>query len=138
MLGDCLLLSLCRGQALIALSSGEAEYYGLVTGISEGLGVVSLARDFGIPLGLQVKMDATAGISIGSRRGLGRVKHFDIIFLWIQEVIADKRASLGKIHGKLNPSDISTKPVTGADLRHFCEKIGFEVLSGKSSLAFGV
>ena len=33
MLGDCLLMSLCRGQALIALSSGEAEYYGLVTGI---------------------------------------------------------------------------------------------------------
>ena len=27
-MGNCLLMSLCRGQALIALSSGEAEYYG--------------------------------------------------------------------------------------------------------------
>ena len=83
-------------------------------------------------------MDATAGISIGSRRGLGRVKHLDTIFLWIQEVLADKRASVDKIHGKLNPSDILTKPVTGTDLRHFCEKVGFEFLTGKSSLAFGV
>ena len=83
-------------------------------------------------------MDATAGISIGSRRGLGRIKHLDTIFLWIQEVIADKRSSLGKIHGKLNPSDILTKPVTGQELRCFREKIGFEFLDGKSSLAFDV
>ena len=138
MLGDCLLMSLCRGQALIALSSGEAEYYGLVTGISEGLGVVSLARDFGVHLELHIKMDATAGISIGSRRGLGRIKHLDTIFLWIQEVIAENRASVGKIHGKFNPSDILTKPVSGQELRYFCEKIGFEFLEGKSSLAFNV
>ena len=138
MLGDCLLMSLCRGQALIALSSGEAEYYGLVTGISEGLGIVSLARDFGVHLDLQVKMDATAGISIGSRRGLGRVKHLDTIFLWIKEVIAEKRASLRKIHGQLNPLDILTKPVNGQELQYFCEKIGFEFLDGKSSLAFDV
>ena len=99
---------------------------------------MSVARDFGIHLGLEVRMDATAGISIGSRRGLGRVKHLDTNFLWIQEVLADKRASVDKIHGKLNPSDILTKPATGTNLRHLCEKIGFEFLTGKSSLAFGV
>ena len=87
MLGCCLLLSLCRGQALIALSSGEAEYYGLVTGCSEGLGIVSLAKDFGVLLQLHIWMDATAGSAIGSRRGLGRVKHIDTIFLWVQEVM---------------------------------------------------
>ena len=33
-------------------------------------------------------MDATAGIAIGSRRGLGRVKHIDTVFLWAQHVDA--------------------------------------------------
>ncbi len=36
-------------------------------------------------------MDATAGISIGSRRGLGKVKHLDTQHLWIQEVYNKKR-----------------------------------------------
>eukprot|EP00971_Amphidinium_carterae_P106673 2113176-Amphidinium_carterae.1 len=34
---------------------------------------------------LHINMDATAGISIGSRRRLGRVKHIDTVFLWCQE-----------------------------------------------------
>ncbi len=32
-------------------------------------------------------MDATAGLAIGSRNGLGRVKHIDTVFLWAQEVV---------------------------------------------------
>ena len=30
-----------------------------------------------------VWMDATAGIAVGSRRGLGRVKHIDTVFFWV-------------------------------------------------------
>ena len=28
-------------------------------------------------------MDATTGLSIGSRHGLGKVKHIDTVFLWV-------------------------------------------------------
>ena len=63
-----------RGQGIIALSSGEAEYYAVVSAISTGLGLVSMAKDYDIHLQLKVMMDASAAITISHRRGLGRLK----------------------------------------------------------------
>ena len=40
-------------------------------------------------------MDATAGIAIGSLRGLGRVKHIDTVFLWVQAMVTEGKISLG-------------------------------------------
>ena len=38
MLGSSTVSACCKGQAVIALSSGEAEYYGLVSATSQMLG----------------------------------------------------------------------------------------------------
>ena len=62
---------------MIALSSSEAEYYGLVSATSQTLGLQSILLDWGWKFKAHVWMDATAGIVIGSRRGFGRVKHTD-------------------------------------------------------------
>lgn len=136
MLGPNLMHSLCRGQAVIALSSGEAEYYGLVTGISEGLGYQSLAKDFGVALKIHVWMDARAGAAIGSRRGLGKVKHIDTIFLWVQDFINQQKVTLGKKHTSENLADVLTKLVDASTLRKFMVAMGFEYLEGKSSLGY--
>ena len=55
---------------MIALASGEAEYYGLVSIASELLGLKSMCLDFGMKVGIEPLLDVTAGIAIGSRRGL--------------------------------------------------------------------
>ena len=81
MLGNSTVCTYCEGQAVIALSSGEAECYGLVTATSQMLGLQSILLDWGWKFKAHVWMDATAGIAIGSRRGLGRVKHTDTAFL---------------------------------------------------------
>ena len=116
----------------------RGEYYGLVTGCSEGLGIAPLAKDFGVLLQLHIWMDATAGSSIGSRRGLGRVKHVDTVFLWVQEVVNQKRAVLGKVHTSQNLSDVLTKPVSGPELMRFIKAMGYEYLGGRASLGFRV
>ena len=41
-------------------------------------------------------MDATIGIAIGSRRGLGKVKHVDTVYLWVQDLFSSGRIKLGK------------------------------------------
>ena len=69
MIGKCSARHYAKGQGVIALSSGEAEYYGLVSVVAALLGSSSLAADWGIRLKPLAFMDATAGISIGSRRG---------------------------------------------------------------------
>ncbi len=54
-------------QDVIALSSGEAEFYGIVKAGSHGLGMVSLCRDLGLKVPLRISTDSTAAKSIGSR-----------------------------------------------------------------------
>ena len=96
MLGCCFLHSLCRGQAVIALSPGGAEYYGLVTGAAEGLGDISTAKDVGVKLKLRLWLDATVAISIGYRRGLGKLKHMHTVFSWCQGKLRHKEFTICK------------------------------------------
>ena len=125
MAGKCCLRHYAKGQGVIALSSGEAEFYGLVTCVAQALGDVALAKDWGIRLEPLVHMDATAGIAIGSRRGLGRVKHIDTIFLWVQEVIAKGRVAVDKKHTSVMLADILTKAMTEGRMESMLSKMGF-------------
>ena len=63
-----------RTQKARALSSGEAEYYAVVTGSAEGLGAQSLATDLGWKFDVLVKTDSLAAKSVAGRRGLGRLR----------------------------------------------------------------
>ena len=105
MLGDSTVCPYCKGQAVIALSSGEAEHYGLVSAMSSTLGLQSILLDWG----WNVWMDATAGIAIGSRRGLGRVEHIDTVFRWVQAVVTEGKVTLGKKLTKEMLADFLTK-----------------------------
>ena len=58
-------------QASIALSSGEAEFAGVVRGSGQGLGYQALLMDLGIDLPVFVWTDSSAAIGISSRQGLG-------------------------------------------------------------------
>ena len=53
----------------LPLSSGEAEYYGLVKGASYGLGTQSMISDMGTKLHLKVHTDASAALGIAHRKG---------------------------------------------------------------------
>ena len=78
MWGTHLIKSWSTTQSVIALSSGEAEYYGIVKGASVGLGLQSVLRDFEVTCSITIKSDATAAIAIASRRGLSKVRHIEV------------------------------------------------------------
>ena len=96
MIGALCVTHWCRGQAVIALSSGEAEYYSLVTLVAEMCGANSLAKDWNLDYKFGINMDATAAIGMASRRGLGRVKHVHTVFLWVQERLQEHKAVVKK------------------------------------------
>ena len=54
----------CRTQAVVALSSAEAELYGAVKATSEVLGILSMYRDIGKKCSGHVMGDASACLSI--------------------------------------------------------------------------
>ena len=96
-----------KTQPTVALSSGEAELQGIGSGISQGLGMQSIARDLGFELKVRVHSDATAAIGIARRRGLGKVRHLDCADLWIQEKIRTGAVQICKVPGADNPTTCS-------------------------------
>ena len=104
-------------QTGIALSSGEAEYYGLVKGASAAIGIRSMHEEMGIKIRVRVSIDASAAKGIASRRGLGKIRHVEIHQLWVQDKVATGEVEVRKVNGKENIADILTKHVTAEDIR---------------------
>ena len=109
MLGSHLLKAWSSTQAVVSLSSGEAEYYGLVKGISQALGVKSMMQDIGIEVKIIAKTDASAAKGIALRRGMGKVRHIEVNQLWIQSKVAQGIVKVVKIDTKENIADHLTK-----------------------------
>ena len=83
----------------------------MVRGSCEGLGLVSLARDLGVELKLQVLTDSSAAMGICRRSGVGKVRHLAVGQLWVQERVRCGDVALFKVAGQANPADILTKSV---------------------------
>ena len=108
-------------QASIAQSSGEAEYYALVRAASESLGMQSLMRDMGWGAKIRLLVDSSAAKSIASRTGLGKLRHLEIKFLWLQEAVRRKKVVLSKVRGGVNPADVLTKPKSLDDMKQLLD-----------------
>ena len=84
MIGEHLISSWSTTQAIVALSSGEAELYAMVKGATRALGIMSLAADFGDAVDGLVKTDANAAIGIVNRTGVGKLRHVRVQYLWLK------------------------------------------------------
>ena len=98
--------------AVVAQSSGEAEYYGLVKDSSTAIGLKSMMADLGIDLGLGVKTDASAAKGIASRKGIGKVRHIEVCQLWLQDKVRLGEIAIINVDGKDNAADALTKPLS--------------------------
>ena len=78
MLGNHMFKTWCGTQAIVALSSGEAEYYGIVKGASIGLGLKSMLGGFGLEVAVKINADASAAKGMVNRKGLGKVRHIAV------------------------------------------------------------
>ena len=102
-------------QGSVALSSGEAEFYAAGKAAVEALGARSLFADLGWRANLQICMDAEAARAIASRQGIGKVRHLEVRYLWLQDQVRRGAIRLVKVWGKENPADVLTKPMGFGD-----------------------
>ena len=121
-------------QAIIALSSGEAEYYGVVKAASVALGARSLMKDLGHEVSILVHTDAEAAKGIASRMGLGKTRHIDVHYLWVQERVRSGDLVLQKVKGTENPADLMTKHLSAPEIHKYMSKIGFEYRDGRAAV----
>jgi hypothetical protein len=106
-----------RQQGSVSLSSGEAEYYAMISGAAEGLGLKSLLADLGVDVGLKMWVDSSAAKSIASRMGAGKIRHMAVRHLWLQERVRERELVVRKVEGSRNPADLLTKVRSAADAR---------------------
>ena len=109
MVGGQVLKTWSSTLASVALSSGEAEFYGVVRAAGQGLGYQSLLRDLCVDLPVRIWTDSTAAIGMCSRQGLGGQRHIATHSLWVQQGLRTGRYSLHKVAGEANPADLFTK-----------------------------
>ena len=121
-------------QATIALSSAEAELYALCKGASQALGAMALLEDFGIKVQAKLRADSTAAIGIVRRSGLGKVRHLNVRYLWMQEK-AKTDFELDKVLGTENPADLLTKNLSLPDLQKYVVKLGMTITDGRAETA---
>ncbi len=96
-------------QTSVTLSSGEAEFHGLVKGAAVSLGQQALFADLGVHVPVRLWTDSSAAIGITSRQGLGKLRHVDTKTLWLQQAARTGKVEIRKVAGLVNPADLLTK-----------------------------
>ena len=133
--GSHLLNTWATTQTVVALSSGEAEYYGVTKGMCEALGIKGIAKDMGLNLGITLYTDSSAAKGIATRKGLGKVKHLETRTLWVQDKIDEGAVVVKKVGGDRNPADILTKYLSSSRLHSLLADLPVEELGRRHSLA---
>ena len=77
-------------QSAIGLNVSESDYYALVHGGAHGLGLQAFPNDLGVKVNVEVASDSSSAKSFASRQGLGKQRHVQTRYLWLQERVALK------------------------------------------------
>ena len=131
-LGSHCIKSWSTNQTIIALSSAEAELYALLKGASQTLGLQSMAADFGDIIQAGLWSDASAAIAISQRSGLGKLRHIQTQYLWLQERVSCKDVALTKALGTNNPADLLTKHLGRPDVDRHLRFSGLIIRTGRA------
>ena len=84
-------------------------------------------EDLGVALKVIVYMDATAGIAMLNRQGLGTVKHVATQYLRVQELVQNKEVELRKVQTTENYADLMTKALSETPMSYLLSRMGFEI-----------
>ena len=92
-------------QTLVALSSGEAEYYALIRGACTSLGIQSHYQDWMIDVPIQIYNDSAAARSVARRCGIGgRLRHLQTRHSCLKSRVALGHLKLDVVAGEQNPA----------------------------------
>ena len=96
-------------QSLAALSSGEAEFYGIVRAVATSKQTSHVLEQTGMKAEMTIASDSSAARRICTRTGSGKVRHLSIKEMWIQEAYRKEEFQLVSVDTLLNRADIGTK-----------------------------
>ena len=96
---------------------------------------MSILKDWGIDMTAKVLSDASAALGIIGRTGLGKLRHIDTSYLWLQQDSIRKKLELDKVKGTENPADMNTKGLKAEDIMRYTDMLDMEHRQGRAELA---
>ena len=98
-----------RTQAVIALSTCEAELLAISTGAIEGRHIQNVLAELSREVTIRIYSDSSSARAVVMRRGPGRLRHMEIRHLWLQDEMRAKRMKMRAVPTADNPADMMTK-----------------------------
>ena len=132
MLGNHQIKHWSTTQGVIALSSAEAELYGIVKATVQGIGLQSVARDLGEEIIMDMHTDSSAAMGVCNRKGIGKVRHLDTNLLWIQDKVKQGSLKINKVHGEKKHADLFTKHLDSSKMLEHLGITGCAICAGRA------
>ena len=104
---------------------------GNVKGASIGIGMQSMARDFGDERVVRIATDSSASKGIASRLGLGKIRHLDTGLLWLQHHLRRKVLQPVKMPEVKIQQTSAAKELVENDMKRIMNKLGFREKTGR-------
>ena len=99
-------------QTTVATSSGEAELIAMHDGVTRELVMRTMMTEIGLSPQLKmvrISTDSSVAKSFVATRGLGKMWHLEVKFLWLQEIVQMSKVRVEKVSGATNIADALTK-----------------------------
>lgn len=121
---DCLISWCSKKQVSVSLSSTESEYVALSMAASEACWLVNLLNDFNIKnvCPVPIYCDNQSAISVACTDSVKRLKHVDIRYHFIKELLKNNKLCLKYVKTSNQPADMLTKSLNRELITRFLGK----------------
>ena len=93
-------------------------------------------KDFGTHMNGVVLGDASAALAIVARRRLGKLRHLDTNYLWIQERAAEGDLNFKKVTGVDNGADLFTKTLSWNEIQNHIHKLSSQFVQNEINVNY--
>ena len=70
-------------------------------------------------------IDAKATEHVLHRQGIGKLKHIEVAYLWVQDEIRSERLRVRRVRSEENVADLGTKALSTAVIAKHCLTLGY-------------
>ncbi len=134
-IGPHIIKTWSRTQHNIALSSAEAELYATGRGAMEAKWLKQLMAELNNECGIRLYTNAKAALDLFNRDGIGKTRHIETQWLWLQKLRGTKYIIFEKVWGEASPADVGTKYLAQDKMEQHMGRLGVKYQEGRAEHA---
>ena len=106
------------------MSSCESELVSLWTGAQEAMFTKALLAELDLHVRIVIYVDSSSCIAMMHKKGLGRLKHLDLKYLRLQDLVQEGVIEVRHVVSSRNLADVMTKYMAAAQMTQLLQPLG--------------